>query len=112
MNAKAATCTSEGYTGDTVCAKCGKVLEKGKVIAKVDHDAGDWQSDAKEHWHVCTNEGLSLIHISRLRDAVVSLKSLLEGTSEDEVIESLRKGARKGSVFAAGRKRAGARFKK
>lgn len=57
VNAKAATCTSEGYTGDTVCAKCGKVLEKGKVIAKVDHDAGDWQSDAKEHWHVCTNEG-------------------------------------------------------
>ena len=43
---------------------------------------------------------------------MVSLKSLLEGTSEDEVIESLRKGARKGSVFAAGRKRAGARFKK
>lgn len=57
VNAKAATCTSEGYTGDTVCAKCGKVLEKGKVIVKVDHVAGDWQSDAKEHWHACTNEG-------------------------------------------------------
>lgn len=57
VNAKEATCTSEGYTGDTVCAKCGKVLEQGKVIAKVDHVAGGWQSDAKEHWHACTNEG-------------------------------------------------------
>lgn len=49
---------------------------------------------------------------ARLRDAVVSLKAMAEGTSEDEVIEALRKSARKGSVFASGRKRQGARFKK
>ena len=58
------------------------------------------------------SEAMDFEEAARLRDAVVSLKSLLEGTSEDEVIESLRKGARKESVFAAGRKRAGARFKK
>ncbi len=58
------------------------------------------------------SEAMDFEEAARLRDAVVSLKALLEGTSEDEVIESLRKGARKGSVFAAGRKRAGARFKK
>lgn len=44
---------------------------------------------------------------ARLRDTVVELKAMLEGTSEDEVIERLRAQARKGSVFAAGRKRQG-----
>ena len=58
------------------------------------------------------SETMDFEEAARLRDAVVSLKALLEGASEDEVIESLRRGARKGSVFAAGRKRAGARFKK
>ena len=36
-NAKAATCTEEGYTGDKVCKDCGEVLEKGKPIAKLAH---------------------------------------------------------------------------
>lgn len=36
-NAKTATCTEEGYTGDTVCKNCGEVLERGKVIAKLMH---------------------------------------------------------------------------
>ena len=31
LNAKPATCTEDGYTGDTVCAACGKVLAKGEV---------------------------------------------------------------------------------
>ena len=49
---------------------------------------------------------------ARLRDIVVQLKAMSEGASEDEVIEALRKSARKGSVFAPGRKRTGARFKR
>ena len=40
-NAKDATCTEEGYTGDKVCKDCGEVLEKGKVIAKVAHTYKD-----------------------------------------------------------------------
>ena len=35
--AKAATCTSEGYTGDKVCKDCGEVLEKGEIIPKLAH---------------------------------------------------------------------------
>ena len=31
-NAKAATCTEAGYTGDTYCADCGEKLEDGKTI--------------------------------------------------------------------------------
>lgn len=42
INKKAADCTAEGYTGDTVCEKCGKVITPGKAVAKTDHkyDAG------------------------------------------------------------------------
>ncbi len=35
-NAKAATSSEEGYTGDTVCKGCGDTLEKGTVIAKLE----------------------------------------------------------------------------
>ena len=35
--AKEATCTSEGYTGDKVCKDCGEVLEKGEIIPKLAH---------------------------------------------------------------------------
>lgn len=58
------------------------------------------------------SEAMDFEEAARLRDAVVSLKAMAEGTSEDEVIEALRKSARKGSMFASGRKRQGARFKK
>ena len=36
VGAKAATATEEGYTGDTVCADCGKVLEAGTTIPKLE----------------------------------------------------------------------------
>lgn len=32
VNAKAATCGANGYTGDTVCDKCGEVVKTGSVI--------------------------------------------------------------------------------
>ena len=44
---------------------------------------------------------------ARLRDAVVHLRALAEGTTEDQVIAALKKDARKGSQFASGRKRKG-----
>ena len=38
VNAKAATCTEDGYTGDVVCKVCGKVITKGEVIPATGHD--------------------------------------------------------------------------
>lgn len=58
------------------------------------------------------SEAMDFEEAARLRDIVVQLKAMSEGTSEDEVIEALRKSARKGSVFAPGRKRTGTRFKR
>ena len=37
INKKDATCTEDGYTGDTVCAICGKEITKGKVIPAKGH---------------------------------------------------------------------------
>ncbi len=36
-NAKAATCTAEGYTGDTYCKGCGVKTKSGSAIAKTAH---------------------------------------------------------------------------
>ena len=37
INKKEATCTEDGYTGDTVCAICGKEITKGEVILAKGH---------------------------------------------------------------------------
>ena len=44
-NQKAASCTTEGYTGDTYCKDCEKVISEGSVISKTDHVAGPWITD-------------------------------------------------------------------
>ena len=36
-NAKEATCTTDGYTGDTVCTVCGEVIEAGETIPATGH---------------------------------------------------------------------------
>ena len=40
-NAKAATCTEAGYTGDVVCTRCNVTVTKGKVIAALGHKWDD-----------------------------------------------------------------------
>ena len=39
--AKEATCTENGYTGDTVCTGCNEVLKKGTVIESAGHQYKD-----------------------------------------------------------------------
>ena len=40
-NVKEATCTEEGYTGDTYCKDCGTKLSSGKAVARTEHQ---WDS--------------------------------------------------------------------
>ena len=55
-NVKEATCTKEGYTGDTYCTDCGEKLSDGKSIPKKDHDY-----EVKEHKDAtCTKAGYTL----------------------------------------------------
>lgn len=37
-DAKEATCTEDGYTGDTYCTSCGAIISEGKVIPAFGHD--------------------------------------------------------------------------
>jgi len=53
-DAKDATCTEEGYTGDTYCADCGKLIAKGEVIPAKGHGETEIK-DAKDA--TCTEEG-------------------------------------------------------
>ena len=53
-NAKPATPTEEGYTGDTYCKDCNTLLEEGSVIEKShEHEFGDWKSNEENHWKEC-----------------------------------------------------------
>lgn len=53
-DAKAATCTDAGYTGDTYCKGCNAKLEGGKSIDPLGHDySAEWTSDETNHWHKC-----------------------------------------------------------
>lgn len=42
QNAQEATCTEAGYTGDTVCTDCGKVLSQGVSIPAKGHSWSEW----------------------------------------------------------------------
>ncbi|MBQ3291530.1 MAG: CHAP domain-containing protein [Mogibacterium sp.] len=47
---KAPTCTDNGYTGDTLCAECGKTVKKGFVLSATGHNWGDCTSvDSVSH---------------------------------------------------------------
>ena len=41
VDQKDPTCTTDGYTGDAVCAECGEIVEEGKVIPAAGHNMVD-----------------------------------------------------------------------
>ena len=45
VNAKKATCTESGYTGDKVCTDCGTVVKAGSKINALGHKSSDWITD-------------------------------------------------------------------
>ena len=55
INKKDATCTEDGYTGDTVCAICGKEITKGTVIPANGHTEETIPGKAP----TCTEPGLT-----------------------------------------------------
>ena len=66
INKKDATCTEDGYTGDTVCAICGKEITKGETIQSKGHKWNEGKVTTAptcegegEKTYTCTNEGCS-----------------------------------------------------
>ena len=54
-NQKDATCTSEGYTGDSYCTSCGLLVEAGEVIEKLSHS---WNNGKITTEATCTKDGV------------------------------------------------------
>ncbi len=52
---KDATCTEDGYTGDTYCSDCDKLLEEGAVIPATNHDWDEWKTVTPA---TCEEDGL------------------------------------------------------
>ena len=66
INKKDATCTEDGYTGDTVCAICSKEITKGETIQSKGHKWNEGKVTTAptcegegEKTYTCTNEGCS-----------------------------------------------------
>ena len=55
INKKDATCTEDGYTGDTVCAICGKEITKGEAIPANGHS---WNEGEITTSPTCENAGV------------------------------------------------------
>lgn len=57
-NAKNATCSSTGYTGDTYCTLCEKKISSGSIVKKTDHSYSSiWKKDSTSHWYECVGCG-------------------------------------------------------
>ena len=52
---KDATCTEEGYTGDTVCSVCGHDIAKGETVPAAGHSWGAWDTTEPA---TCEKDGL------------------------------------------------------
>ncbi|MBQ6935010.1 MAG: leucine-rich repeat protein [Clostridia bacterium] len=54
LDAKEATCTEEGYTGDKLCLDCIEIVEVGEVIPAKGHTESEWIT---EKYATCTETG-------------------------------------------------------
>lgn len=102
--------------GEAADAAPGVVTSTGQLLAEelssLPADELARVIDQMEDDMRSASEAMDFEEAARLRDALVHLKAQVEDASEDEVIERLRRDARKGSAFGGGRKRTGARFGK
>ena len=55
VDAIAATCTTEGYTGNTVCKECGTTVSEGSVTPATGHTLANWKQITAP---TCTKVGL------------------------------------------------------
>ena len=53
-NAKDATCTEPGYTGDTYCKDCNEKISDGEISLALGHDWGEWTVTTSP---TCTEKG-------------------------------------------------------
>ena len=99
----------ESAAGDTP-EQTGSELVQG--MAKLPHAELLRVIAAMEEDMRAASEAMDFEQAANLRDALVQLKAVAEGGTEEEIIERLRAGARKGSAFGGSRRRTGFKGKK
>ena len=83
---KAATCTEAGYTGDTVCLKCGEIVAKGEVIPAKGHETVlQGKKDA-----TCTEAGYTGDYVCTVCGEVVAKGSEIAALGHDTVLRNAK----------------------
>ena len=99
---ESATGDTPEQTGSELVQEMAKLpqAELARVIAAMEEDMR------------AASEAMDFEQAANLRDALVQLKAVAEGGTEEEIIERLRAGARKSSAFGGTRRRTGFKGKK
>ena len=85
-NAKAASCTEAGYTGDEVCEVCETVVTKGEVIEKLGHDTE--VKDAKAA--TCTEAGYTGDEVCKVCETVVTKGEVIAKLGHDTEVKDAK----------------------
>lgn len=56
VNAVEASCTAEGYTGDTVCTNCAEIVTKGSTVPMAEHS---WGNAVETKTATCMDRGIN-----------------------------------------------------
>jgi len=87
----AATCTKDGYEGNTVCEVCGETLKEGKVIPKLGHD---WSNEngkctrcGESHEH-SFGEGTTIKELTCTQDGEIDYKCSKCGYIKKEITKA------------------------
>ena len=78
-NARAATCTEDGYTGDEVCRTCGETVKQGAVIPATGHDTELKNARAA----TCTEDGYTGDEVCRTCGETIRQGTVIPATGHD-----------------------------
>ena len=85
-NARAATCTEDGYTGDEVCRICGETVKQGTVIPATGHDTALKNARAA----TCTEDGYTGDEVCRTCGETVRQGTVIPATGHDTALKNAR----------------------
>ncbi|MBR0121014.1 MAG: leucine-rich repeat protein, partial [Clostridia bacterium] len=84
VNARTATCTSCGNTGDTYCTVCGALMESGEQIPATGHSYGEWSrwrssgGNKNSRYRTCSTCGYRDVETQYFGGKTIRLKDLLD----------------------------------
>ena len=93
-----------GFMSDGDGEAVGSAEDVNRTLAELSRSEVMRVISSMEEEMIAASANMDFEEAARLRDQVVKLKAQVEGSAEKDVLADLKKTARKGSAFAAGRK--------